>query len=347
MESTKIKGINYAFNLMLLFLVFYFTLGITDSADLPMYEFAYGKQRNDFDPMFVFLNSIMKTNGFTFLEFFKFHLIVYTLTYFFFITRYTKNYFYVFLVFIVLYYVPYVNQIRYYMAFPFFLLALHYFLTTRNWFLFILFTFLALITHSAILILYLFIPMFYFLSTKNFFLVTFISAFAFLAIVLLLFQLGILQQLEHFGEYFGKGNTGSLSGGFFNSLPYFVYLSFLWFIDKKYKKNNSDYALDRNYRFLSKLSFFTIIFIPASFITQVLGHRYVFPFLIIWIIYYMYMIRNQSKQQKLFSFLLFALVHIVAGFCIYILPNIVFGESSFEYELEKSLKSIEYIDFIF
>lgn len=346
LDISKSKVAYYFFTSILLFAVFYFTLGITDNADNYMFKYFYENDWDKIDPMFIFLTKVMNYFKFNYFDFYKLHIIIYTLSYFFFISRYTKNIFYVFLVFFVLYYVPYVNQIRYYLAFPFFLLSIHYFIQKRNLFLFILFTFLAVTSHSAITLLYSFIPMYYFFSTKSFFKVTFLASGVAFLIVMVLFQLGIAQEIEHFGEYFTKGMTSSVAGGMFNALPYFIYIIYLWLIDRRYRKNNPDYINDKTYSLLSKFSFFSIIFIPASFFVQVLGHRYVFPFLIVWMIFFLYIIRNESPKRKFFSFLIAGIVHLIVGFSIYILPLYIFGESSFEEELIKSTKSIQYIDFL-
>ena len=335
------------FNGLLLAAVFYFTLGVEDTADKFMFEYFYYNDWDKIDPMFIYLSKLMNAYGYNYYAFYRVHIIVYTLSYFLLISRYTNNIFYVFLVFFVLYYVPYVNQIRYYMAFPFLLLSFHYFVYQRNLWLFALFTFLAVTSHSAIIVLYGFFPLYYFVQSKNFFRAALLSSGIAFLLVLVLFQMGLIQALEHFGAYAGKGMTSSVSGGIFNALPYFLYIGYLYLIDRRYRRRNPDYEDDKKYRYLSKLSFFTIVFIPASIFIQILGNRYVFPFLIIWVIFFLYLIRKESNTAKFFHFLIFAGVHIAAGYCIYILANVVLGESHYEEELIRSLKSVKYIDFIF
>lgn len=347
LEISKSKFLSYFFNAILLAIVFYFTLGVTDTADTYIFKFFYENDWEKIDPMFIFLMKVMNSYHLDYFSFYKLHIIVYTLSYYFFISRYTKNIFYVFLLFFVLYYVPYVNQFRYYLAFPFYLLSIYYFVQNRNILVSTVFTALALTTHSAIILLYGFLPMYYFFSTKSFFKYTFVFSGITFIIVLVLFQLGIVQQLDHFGEYFKKGMTSSLAGGIFNAIPYFVYIFYLWIIDRKYRKQNLDFAEDKTYSFLSKFSFFSIIFIPASFFVQVLGHRYVFPFIIVWIIFLLYTLRNKPPKQKFFALFIAGLVHLFVGFSMYILPHYVLGESSFEEELIRSLKSVEYIDWMY
>ena len=343
LDISKSKALAYLCNGLLLAAVFYLTLGVRDTADNFMFEYFYDNEWEKIDPMFIYLSKLMNAYGYDYYAFYRVHLITYTLAYFYLISRYTSNIFYVFLVFFVLYYVPYVNQIRYYMAFPFFLLSLHYFVYRRNLWLFALFGFLSVTSHAAIIVLYGFLPMYYLVKSKNFFRIALIASASAFTAVLLLFQVGLIQMIEHFGSYAGKGMTSSLSGGIFNALPYFMYLGYLYIVDKRYRKRNPDFESDQLYGYLSKLSFFTIIFIPSSFLMQVLGHRYVFPFIIIWVIFFLYMMRNESNKSKFLNFLAFALVHCAVGYSIYILPKILMGESHYEEELIRSLKSIKYI----
>ena len=345
-ELVNNKFLSSAWNLILICAVLYFTLGVEDTADTFMYQYFYENDWDTIDPMFIILGKIMNAYHYDYFAFYKLHIIIYTAAYFFFITRFTQNYFYVFLVFFVLYYVPYVNQIRYYLGFPFYLISIYYFLKNRNLVLFIIFTILALLSHSAIILLYGFIPLYYFFSTKRYFqIILALSGFSFI-VVMILFQMGIVQEIEHFGEYFSKGMTSTFAGGVFTAIPYFIYIFYLYIIDFFYKKKNSDYLEDKTYSFLSKWSYFTIIFIPASFFVNVLGQRYVFPFVIVWIIFFLFMIKNETPRKKFFHLLSFSGVNLFVAFLIYILPHSIFGESFYEDELLRSLKSIEYLHFL-
>jgi len=347
LEISKSKVFSYFFGLLLLAVVFYFSLGVTENSDNFMFKYFYENDWEKIDPMFILLMKVMNAYHFDYYAFYQVHLIIYTLSYYFFISRYTKNVFYVFLVFFVLYYVPYVNQIRYYLAFPFFLLSIHYFIQKRNLVLFVIFTALAFTSHSAILILYGFIPMYYFISSKSFFKYLFIFSGVLFMVVFALFQMGIVQEIEHFGEYFDKGMTSSVAGGIFNAIPYMIYIFYLWIIDKNYRKKNPDFAQDKTYSFLSKFTFFSIIFIPAAFFVQILGNRYVFPFLIVWLIFYLYTIREEPAKRKFFSLFIAGLIHLFVGTLIYVIPHFIFGESFYEEELIKAMHSIKYIDFIY
>ncbi|RST27497.1 EpsG family protein [Chryseobacterium lacus] len=346
-KLSKPKVFAHIVNFILLVSIFFFTLGVKDTADAPMFKWFYENDWTKVDPMFIFLSRIMNSFGYDYYAFYQLHVIIYTFAYYYFISRFTNNIFYVFLPFIILYYVPYVNQIRYYLAFPFFLLSIHYILHKKNLTLAVLCALFALLSHIGIILLYGFIPLYHFMSTKKFFKTVFVLSGVAFIVMMILFQLGIAQQIEHFGNYFNEEMTSSVAGGMFNALPYFIYIIYLWMIDKKYRNENPDFNEDKIYTLLSKLTFFTIIFIPASFFVQILGHRYVFPFIIIWMIFYLYLMRNKATKRKLINFFLMGVVHISVGICIYILPELLLGESNFEAELVLSLKSVSYLKFIF
>ena len=106
LEISKSKVAYYSCTSMLLFVVFYFTLCITDTADSFIFKYYYENDWDKTDPMFIFLMKVMNLFKFNYFDFYKLHLIIYALSYFLFISRYTKNIFYVF---IALYYVPYVR----------------------------------------------------------------------------------------------------------------------------------------------------------------------------------------------------------------------------------------------
>jgi len=342
-ELSRNKWVAYIFNTILLATVFFFVLGVRDTADKIFFEWFYDNDWEKIDPMFIFLSRVMNSFGYDYHAFYQLHLVIYTLSFYFFISRYTKNIFYVFLVFFVLYYVPYVNQIRYYLGFPFFLLSIHYIVGNRKLVWGIVFGALAILSHSAITLLYGFLLMYYLVPGKKFFRVATLSSGVAFLLVMVLFQMGIVQQIEHFGDYFDKEMTSSVLGGVFNSLPYFMYIFYLYFLDIKYRRKNPDFAEDKKYLLLSKFSFFTIVFIPASFFVQVLGHRYVFPFLIVWMIYFLYMIRDEAPRRKFVHFFVAGLVHLFVGYMMYVLPHSVLGESFYEQELVRALKSVKYI----
>lgn len=322
--------------------ILYYTIGITYTADYEMYEYYFDQDSEKMDAAFIYLTGLFKEYKLSFHDLYIFHIVTSLLAYSYFISRFTKNVFYVLVIFLVLYYVPYVNQIRYYLGFPMFLLSIYFLLIRKKYLPFILFALLAFFCHSAIVILYTFIPCFYFLSTKKYLKTMVTSSLVGFVLMFVLFKMGLTETLEHFGAYFDKSSTSSTLGGIFNALPYFVYIIYILKINKEYTQRTENYEDDIIYTFLSKLTFFTIIFIPASLFIQILGHRYVFPFIIVWVIFFLYTIRTLPIKRKTFKMLEFLCIHILAFLIFYILPKYLFKESFYEVEFLKIIKYIKH-----
>lgn len=329
---------------LLLAAVFVFTVGLRYTADYNMYYFLFKHEIGITDIGFKQLTIFFKERGLSYDDLFLSHLVAYTLIYFFFIKRYTSNYFYVFLAYILIDYVHYANQIRYYLAFSILLFAFH-FMFKRRYLWMIICCILAFVSHSATIVLFTFIPIYFFIKTNHYFKFIFILSIACFAIVYLGFSLGFARQIEHFGEYFDKGGISGFVGGLFNALPYIFLVGFLYFQAKYYIKNNEDWQEDKKFVFLYKLTFYTTIFIPVSFFLQIAGHRYVMPFLIIYVIFFLYMIRDYSVRQKAHRLLSFSAVCFVVCLFIYILPSYILKENHFLHELELMLESIKYLKY--
>lgn len=342
-DNSKTKFMAYFFGFISLMITLLLTWGIKYTADTEFYKVFYEIQWEDTDLMYFFLTKKFNQFGFSYFDLYKFYIVTYILLHYYLISRFNKNVFYIFLVYFILNYVQFVNQIRYYMAFPLFLLSLYFFIIEKKIILAIIFTMLAFISHSAIALLYVFVPMFYFLNTKSYFKTVFVISGIVFLIVLALYQFGLATYLEHFGEYFNSEMTSSFLGGLFNALPSVVYIIFLYILDKKYRMKY-EYKNDKYYQFISKLSFFTVIFIPSSFFIQVLCHRYVFPFLIIWVIHILYIIRNFSQQKKMIYFFTVFLINIFVGLLIYFMPSLIINSSFYYDELSEIIKSIDYLN---
>ncbi|WP_313213960.1 EpsG family protein [Soonwooa sp.] len=343
-EVIKAKFITNIMSWLLLATVFVFTVGLRYTADYKMYSFLFTHEIGITDVGFKQLTILFKEHRLTYDDLFLTHIIVYTILYFIFIKRYTSNYFYVFLAFILIDYVHYANQIRYYLAFSLLLFAFH-FMFKRRYLWMIICCILAFVSHSATIVLFTFIPIYFFIKTNNYFKFIFILSIACFAIVYLGFSLGFARQIEHFGEYFDKGGISGFAGGLFNSLPYIILVGFLYIQTKKYFKNNENWINDKKFIFLYKLSFYTVIFIPAAFFVQIAGHRYVMPFLTIYVIYFLYIIRDNPIRQKSHAILGFSTVCFIVSIFIYILPTYILKENHFVHELELMLESIKYLKY--
>lgn len=342
-ERFKLKSVSILMAFLLLIVVYYFTLGLEYTADYGMYENFF---RNNFKTDFLFmkLSKLFSFYHYKFHDLYVFHILVSVLIYYSFISKFSNNVFYIFLAYILLDYVHFSNQIRYFLGFPIMLWAF-YFLYQKKYIFFTILAIIACLSHSALTVVITFVPMYLFIKPQKFLKYCLFLSLLCFAIVYVAFSMGLGREIDHFGEYFKKDGVSSFFGGAFNSLPYIMFVTFLYIETRIYMAHNLLWYEDRTFVFLNKLSFYTIVFIPASFFLQIAGHRYVMPFVIIYGIYFLYMIRNYSPQMKLKKIFLYSSVCLVISIFMYILPTFILKENTFLDELEIMLKSIKYLDY--
>ena len=169
-------------------------------------------------------------------------------------------------------------------------------------------------------------------------------------VILLLFNIiissGALDFLGHFQLYIISDElVSSFVGGIFNEFPFIIILTTLYFWLQKIIKVTPQIAEDEVFVFLYKLTFFSIIFIPISFTFQVVGHRYVQAFFIVWLclfIYTVHFINSKKTTIDCFIALIFCMIFLV--YYSYFFLQVVIGEESGYYtEFIKSYNSIEYL----
>ena len=302
-----------------------------------MYESFYKWEYDGVDPLFHYAGLYFKDNDYGFQNLFSIHMLAISCLYCFFIVKLDKNLFYIFGVYVLILFIPYVNQIRYFLAFSSFLLATYYLIYNRKIPLFIFFAVLSVISHSAIIVLYTFFPFYYFVSEKYY-----KNLFMFTSVILFLISYIVSSSslyllLDHFGEYIKNENQSSILGGIFNTLPMLTILVPLYFLDKNYEGDRSNLK----YQFLKKLSYFTVVLIPASIFIQIIGFRYVLPFVIVWLIFFLFLIQEKSLFVKTRYFFVSYLLIIVILFLQYHLSLMIFGESVLLNELEETINSIK------
>ena len=343
-EIYKLKPLAIIMGLLILGLTYYFLLWLEYTADYSMYQYMFKHETDNTDFLFQFLTKFYKANHWSFHDLHVSHIVVSTLIVFYLISRFTSNVFYVFFAYIILDYVHFSNQIRYFLGFPVMILAF-YNLFNKRYILFAILAYLAYLSHASLIVLLTFVPIYYLVKPKQYFKVLSILSVVCFIIVYVAFTLGLGLEIEHFGEYFKEEGTSSFLGGAFNAIPYIVMISFLYFESRKYINANPDCFQDPKFNFLYKISFYTIIFIPASFFMQIAGHRYVMPFMIFYVIFYLYLIRNKTQKIKNLKMILFSSVCFLLSLVIYILPDFLFGENHFLTEIDYMLKSIQYINY--
>lgn len=342
-EVLKAKPIAYISSVLLIALFLYITVGITYTADYDMYYYFF-KYDVKTDYVFTQLSKVFKSIGWSFHDLYAVHIIMITLLLMLFVLRYNVNVFYIFLFFITIEFVHFTNQIRYFLGFAFLLLSFHS-LYKKNYVYFGIYAALTLLTHIALVVLFTFIPIFYVVKSEIYLKrILVFAGFCFL-LVFGLFNTGIGKEISHFGEYFSASGISSFAGGLYNTIPSIILIAYLYLETKKYIANHPDCFDDKKFIFLFKLTFYTIIFIPASFFLQIAGHRYVMPFVIVYAIYFLYMIRDYNANLKIAKLGMFSFVGFVVCLFLYVFPSYVLDENHYLNETEWILESIKYLKY--
>lgn len=330
------KILYYILGLVLISFFLFYATRITYTADYDMYSAFYNWNYEDTDVLFRNINSLYREKQWGFHAVFATHIVAITVLFSSFILKFNHNLFYIFTVFIILIFIPYINQIRYYVAFPSFLLAAYYLIYNRKLVFFVFFAVLGFMSHSAVVVLYTFFLFYYFMPEKYYAAVLKAGAAILFVGSYLVSKTSLITYLEHFGGYLSAENQSSILGGVFNILPTLALLLPLYIMDKNYKGNKKDLT----YIFLKKVSFFTTILIPASIFIQIIGQRYVFPFLVVWIVFFLYLIKEKKFSLRIRyvigSYFLVAIVLYLQ----YGLANIVFGKSFYIEEVTETIESI-------
>lgn len=341
-ENIPSKRLVYFFNLSLIIVIFIFTLGIRDTADWDMYYRYFVIENDKTDFVFYFLSKKFNDNHLSFVDLYKFHIVITLFLYLFLITRFTRNFFFVFLAYITFDYVHYVNQIRYYMGFPILMIGFYYLLYKKRYIISISLILLSILCHSALSVLLIFIPVYY-ISINNFLKLLLLLSTIVFVIVYAIFNLGIGIDVEHFGDYLNNDNLSSFVGGLFNALPYIICMTFLLYLNRGiHKKIDTSTLEGKKDEFIYKLCFFPIIFIPGALLLQIVGHRYIMPFSIFWFINYLYVIKRVPKKKRVFNYIIFSIVLLLSCFVIYILPDYLLPENHFKDQMETIIKSVDY-----
>ena len=342
-ENVKKKSLAALLGIAALIVILLFTAGISSNADWKMYYYFFKLENEKTDVMFVLLSKLFNTLGLAYKDLYVFHIVSIVGLFFVLSLKYTRNAFYVVLLYSMLDYVHLTNQIRYYFGFPIFMLGLYYLFSKKTYTVSVLLIILALLFHKGLFILLLFIPIFYLVPPGGFIRMMLLLSVALTVLVVMVVRLGVGLSLEHFDSYLGREYEASVVGGLFNALPYLIYLAFILTEHYRMNRRYPDLLKDTKNVILMKLSFFPLVFLPASFLLQILGHRYIMPFSVFWIIYYLRLIRNLPERTRFLKMLLFSAVHFAALFSIYFLPDFFLPENHYLQEVESTLKSIPYL----
>jgi hypothetical protein len=341
-ELKLYKKIIFIFSLIAFYVFFY---GITDTADWEMYKDFFLYEEIEIDFLFRYLSLLTIALGYSFDELYQFHILIYGYFLVKFISRFTQNILLVLGFYVFVAYVPLANQIRYYLALSFFLngLYLFYFNEKKKSYLFFI---LSLLSHSSMLILFSFL-----LIEKRFGFSEYIKKCLLLSLIIFvgynfIVSFGLLDFLGKFKIYIVSDElVSSFAGGVFNELPFIITLTTLYFWLQKVIDKMPQILEDKIFVFLYKLTFFSIIFVPISFNLQVLGHRYVQAFFIVWLCLFVYTVHFINyKKTTIECFIVLAIYMVFLVYYSYFFSQVVIGnESGYYSEFIKSYNSIEYL----
>lgn len=342
LEIKLYKKIIFIFSLLVFYVFFY---GITDTADWGMYNGFFEYEEIETDILFRYLKLLTLALGYTFEELFKLHILLYGYFFVKFISRFTQNILLILGFYILVAYVPLANQIRYYLALSLFLngLYLFYFNEKKKSYLFFI---LSLLSHSSMVVLLTFL-----IVEKRIVFSDYIKKCILLSLLIFfgynfIVSFGLLDFLGKFKVYLISSElvSGTL-GGILIEFPYIVTLVCLYFWLQKIIEKAPHIMEDKVFIVLYKLTFFSIIFIPISFNIQIIGHRYVHAFFIVWLCLFVYTNHYiKSKENDIKNFILLSVFVIFLVYFNYFFLGMVFGEkSSYYLEFVKSYNSIEYL----
>jgi len=314
-------------------LIFYGLLfNITDNSDWENYEVYFNGYNETTDFLFSYISDVFSNNGYDYIAVYKFHILIMGIGFIYFASRFSfSNVFAVISCYLLFQFVPLSNQIRYYVAFTFFLISIYSLIVTKNKISFAIFAILSVLSHSAILLMYPFLYFYYKKNQKNYILNFFIFSFVFAGFFFAIYSY-FLDSLSHFETYFEKESLSSLAGGVFSSFIWALWSIYLIYKNKRIELNFLDTVKkDVKYQFLYKLSLYSIIFYPMSLFLQIFRERYIMALFIVWVSFIFYSLNYEDSSHKRFSAISQFLVLIVITFLyVYFLPTYLIGISGTE-----------------
>jgi hypothetical protein len=342
-EELKLyKKIIFIFSLLAFYVFFY---GITDTADWGMYASLFNYEEIETDFLFRYLSLLTFALGYSFEDLFKLHILIYGYFFVKFISRFTQNILLVLGFYVFIAYVPLANQIRYYLALSLFLngLYLFYFGARKKSYLYFIFS---VLSHSSMVVLFAFL-----LIEKKIAFADYVKKCIILSLIIFfgfkfITTIGLFEILGKFKTYAVADElVSSFMGGVFNELPFIIILASLYFWIQNIIIKTPHILEDKVFVFLYKLTFFSIIFIPISFTIQVLGHRYVQAFFIVWLCLFVYVLNYiKSKETNIKYFVILSVYMIWLVYYSYFFSEIVLNsKSSYYEEFIISYNSIDYL----
>ena len=280
--------------------------GVTYTADWAGYEMSFENELERKDLAFGFIGKLLGNFGYyDYQSVFRAHVILMGVLFPAFILRWQKKPLIISALFIVLFYVPLANQIRYYVAFPLALLALQALICDKNKFLFLFFFIIAFAFHSSILFFIIVVCFYnYILVKRKNLVVDILMVNIFMGFVFFFGLKYLIAIVGDFSVYLTADNqVSTLAGGVYSAFPYMIAVALVIYIHNRIKEKYPLLLTDKSYMFLFVLCTATSLLFTISFKTQIVRHRFINPIFLIWMIYFVFVAMNvKSKYLKRLSY---------------------------------------------
>jgi hypothetical protein len=312
--------------------------GIRYTDDWYGYLYFFNNPETSPDLLFKYLSIYFNNNGFSYVNLFQFHVLAIGFCLSYFITRFSSYPIFILFCFLLIRFIPITNQIRYYLAFGFFLMSVYFFLISNNRIKAFLLFILAGLSH--IIIIPLFIIILIFPRVKKYTLKKLLHALIITSIiVLIIYELTLLLLTGHFSDYTQVRFATSIIGGFYLTLPILMVYIYIFNYFINITKKISVLKNDIKFKFLFILSVYSAPLLLLGFVNQIIVHRFVSIFSIVWFIYFIYPLSINPKDKQFILIRLFSLLLYLIS-VTYFIPIVFFGENDFIVKALLSLKSI-------
>jgi hypothetical protein len=316
------------FSVVLGVIIFFAVLyNVNYNNDWDVYEAIFNGHLESNDILFNKLSSLLAVRGYDYVSVYKLHIFLIGTFFFYFVSRISyADIFVVISIYLLFQTVPVSNQIRYYLAFSLFLSAASTFIIHGNTLFFVLLSILAVLSHFGIILMFPFLFLYYLKNDRKYLRTLFLFG---IFLGLIIYSIVGLDQILStvYSSYLDFDSLSSIPGGLLNNSIWILWLIFIFFIKRRLEKHS--FAIlygDVKFQFLYKLSFYCIVFYPASIVIQILSHRYIAASLLVWLTFYFYSLNYESSiRAKFFSLLLFFLLITLTFSYIYYLPFILLG----------------------
>lgn len=319
--------------------------GVNNTTDWGGYEYIYENDDFSIDFIFRFLSVQAKLLGLNYIYLYQFHIILTGALLTFFISRFTSNIFFVSTFVILILFIPLANQIRFFLGLSLFLNAIYFLCIKKKKVLFLIIGLISVLCHLGIIPLFLFIPIYFIENNKNYLKTLIIISTSIYILIATLFTLdGTMSELglrENIDLYFQSDYESSFLGSLFQSLPILIITTVL-FNNKNYFINKINHFQDEKLYFLYRLTFFSFIFIPASFLTQIILFRYCIALFFVWILLILRTAKYEKRNIQIRKISLLFIIQYIYILYLYFLPILILNSHS---TIEKFYLIIDSIKF--